>query len=522
MRQYAVAPMMAMAMAAAVVPASAHAGQVVSLTRPSGTGADRAAAQIGRAVHARLTTGEPRQGMDLAATLGNPEAAAMQRSLAAADELMQRGRAAYDSLDLDRAMAALSAGLARYERLAAYLPTVKKVSATLMLLGATHILRGEEKPGIRRLEQAISIDPEVEPDPRVFNPAMRALFAAAKRASPQRPRGGLDLSSSPGNAEVFVDGRFTGITPQVVAGLEEGHHLLRLERDGMVPYGALVEVRAHENQARSAVFHPTDHGEQLESLLDSVQRRLPAPGKSQGDKLDIPQLGELAGLCRADELLLLQVRVTGERVLVAAYRIDAAAGTLTKSAQHTFVYSTQPTAYDEDVALMLKQDFEVGRRPAGAPGAIDLGAIAKSLAPADDAGLMHAGQARCPFNSSCDAFKKVVVGSSLGGGGAALLTGAVFYKLAADKHQAWQRTEQTDPNSKNLAATGRARALTGDILIGAGLGLLVAGSLVWWLWDPQPAAVDIVDPLAPSKAVSLAVDLGSGAGGRQLLVRGRF
>src|SRR5690606_10893184 len=106
-------------------------------------------------------------------------------------------KTAFESLDLDAAVDHLNSALSKFERNAAFVTDFPKVANALMLLGATHILRGEEKTGARRLAQAIALVPDIQPDPRIFNPGMRDIFEQAGKELTSRPEGDITLTSNP-------------------------------------------------------------------------------------------------------------------------------------------------------------------------------------------------------------------------------------------------------------------------------------------------------------------------------------
>lgn len=67
---------------------------------------------------------------------------------------------------------------------------------------------------------------------------------APTAAAPRRP-GQLAVNSTPWG-RVFVDGEFVGNTPQPALELRPGDHVLRIERDGYVPFEQQVRIRSGE------------------------------------------------------------------------------------------------------------------------------------------------------------------------------------------------------------------------------------------------------------------------------------
>src|SRR5690606_29174913 len=149
--------------------------------------ADKAAAYLSHYMGESFARDDRWEGVDLGGTLGSAAHGQADKAFEVADEILGKAQTAFESLDLDVAVDHLNNALSKYERHAAFVTDFSKVANALMLLGATHILRGEEKTGAKRLAQAIALYPEVKPDPRVFNPGMRAIFDQAGKELASRP-----------------------------------------------------------------------------------------------------------------------------------------------------------------------------------------------------------------------------------------------------------------------------------------------------------------------------------------------
>ena len=483
---------LALALATLVDVSSAHAARMVVITRGVGAGAEKAATFTGHYVRDQLAKDERYEVVDLSKVLGNQDRDKALHAFAAAEELVQKGRQAYDTLELDAAVDNLNSALLKYERFAAYVDDFKKVSEALMLLGATHILRGEDKLGAKRLEQAVNINPQVEPDPRIFNPAMRSIFQESASRVASRQPGSLTLTSNPGFAGVYVDGRFVGVTLTGVDHVSEGRHYVRLEKDGLRPYGKVMEVVGKTETAENAFLRPTSHFDDFDQAVDAAVKHPPLPGKSDGKNVVTNPIEALATLTQADQVFLTVVRLNGERVQMWAYQYDLVSRRLLKSVEHVFPYDVRPETYSREVRAMLQSDFSVDALLGGNTGAEKKRHEQQELPVAEDAGLPHAGDAHCAFDMACDNFKVMVAAIGGGAGLTATVVGAFYWSFAKRDHDTWLGIDQAAVQSGQLSAEGRSYALRGDILIGAGCGLMLASGLIYLLWDPQPSTVDVV------------------------------
>ena len=75
---------------------------------------------------------------------------------------------------------------------------------------------------------------------RLVGPAWSNV--AAKAETEALPLGAVQLNSLPSNAEVYVDGKYKGVTPVTVAGLRAGPHQVALYKDGYGRKGTQIVV----------------------------------------------------------------------------------------------------------------------------------------------------------------------------------------------------------------------------------------------------------------------------------------
>ena len=75
-------------------------------------------------------------------------------------------------------------------------------------------------------------------------------------ASTISPDGSLSLSSTPGNALVYIDSIYAGNTPSVFSGIVPGEHQIKLELDGFIPVTKNITVQAGNITTDNVVLTP--------------------------------------------------------------------------------------------------------------------------------------------------------------------------------------------------------------------------------------------------------------------------
>ncbi len=268
--------------------ATAMARPIAVIVRGVGGHSERAAGIVSHELRAQLDADSRYEAVDLADLLGGDAADKARKAFEIAAESVTKGRAAYDSLEMGVAIDELNTANSKFERHAAFVSDISKVTEVLMLLGAAQIMNGEEKPGARRLSQAIALEPKIEPDPRVFNPEMRAVFQDAATKLAKKSPGGLSINSTPGFAEVYLDGRFVGVTPVVLEQVVEGRHYVRVVREGYRPWGKVVEVTAQSETTETATLKEADNQEDFETGVEAFMANLAdkTPGKEVGKAVE--------------------------------------------------------------------------------------------------------------------------------------------------------------------------------------------------------------------------------------------
>src|SRR4051812_40902136 len=108
---------------------------MATIVRGAGAGSDKAAAFVSQFTRKVFDDDERFEVVDMVETLGNPGSERAKRAFEVAEEMIQKGREAYDSLDLDPAVEYLNTALAKYERHAGEVTDGKRIAEALMLLG---------------------------------------------------------------------------------------------------------------------------------------------------------------------------------------------------------------------------------------------------------------------------------------------------------------------------------------------------------------------------------------------------
>ncbi len=464
----------------------AKKARIVSIVRGTGAGSDKAAGFVGHFMREALETDARYELVTIDSALGSTDDP--QQVLTRAQNLLTQGRDAYDSLDLDQAVEYLNGALRELERRAYVVHDIKRVSEILMLLGATHILRGEDAKGRERLAQAITLDGAAEPDPTIFNPSMRTIFKSAQASVNKARKGSIAVSSNPSYGEVFVDGKFVGIAPVTVDSTLEGRHYVRVIREGYREYGTVISVKGNAEASEVAELAPSPKLDEYEHLvnltIDARNEVMAKPNpKPNEDLLTLAsQLGVLLGV---EQVFLTDVRLDGERVLLRTTQFDLTTDEKMKSASHSFTYDTVAASYQREIKLMMERHFAAETLTKKTEGSVFYGRWDTG------GGLVHAGSNVC-MGESCQEFRRRVLfyGGITAGG--LLVTGGVLAYLGKHNNDKFRDSPQGTPEGTSARSAGKIEAIAGDVLLGLGVATVVTGTILYFFYHPSPSSDDVM------------------------------
>lgn len=406
------------------------------------------------------------------------------KNIQLASEMVQKGREAYDSLELDDAITSLNQAILKYERNVSFLDSTRPLSDAYIALGAAYILRGEEKTGKKALVKAIHIDPLAKPDPRIFNPTMMEIFNTAQEEAMASARGGVNVVSTPGYAEVHLDGKFIGVTPLSKGDIPSGRHIFQLRQDGYRTFGKVVDLMANTEESISGTMDPTKEAARFRDMY--------ARAVQQINKDGIPDsVRELADYFHVENIFIAEVKLENEMVAMTGAQYNITNGQKVKMAKTTFLFDDEQFEYA--VQKFMNDNFSsenLFKEPTtGDESGCNNGVCANGAYCTSDADCQEAITSRPQKKkgSSMPPIKKVISFSLIGGGAAFMAIGGGLWGGAYSK--AYNIKKNTGDyftrEIKNMQKSGKSLAVTGDVLFFTGTAAALAGGALLIFWHPE-------------------------------------
>jgi hypothetical protein len=237
-----------------------------------------------------------------------------QDFLIQADSLFDSAKAEYENLELDSAIDKLNKAMGKLEGGVAYLTDLSLATDILYYLGVCHSFNGDEAKSEEAFLRAYVLAPDKQPDPDVFPPDVIDMFNLAVANVHEIGTGSLSVSSEPGAAQVYLDGKFMGLTPVTIDNIVAGKHFVRLVSVGHQLGGQTAVVQAGQTQTVNAKLFPAYNAAKVFTLADGLPAQL-----VKGVDVAAPSLGSISSALGVTQLLIVWVTSGDASYLSASF-----------------------------------------------------------------------------------------------------------------------------------------------------------------------------------------------------------
>ncbi len=291
--------------------AAAAGAPTACVSLPMDKFSEKAASMLNHLVRENFSRAQEFELVDIRAFLNegasDPRLAARAKAL----EFLKNGKDQYDNLELDEAIDALDKAVEQFKKSAGRLGDGKEYLECLLYLGAAYILSGDNEQGTEKFRTVAMFDKRKKLDTKAFPPSMIEIFNRVKEEVASAPTGTLLIQSTPTAAEVYLNGVFKGISPLTLVKIPEGSHFMRLEKDGYLHWGQLVDFYATHEETAEANLQPAPQASTFKGKMKALMTDLDE---------DPPEKGvlEFGAWTRVEKVLVVKVRQRGDEVTAEA------------------------------------------------------------------------------------------------------------------------------------------------------------------------------------------------------------
>lgn len=170
----------------------------------------------------------------------------------------------------------------------------------LVTLALVYAAQKAKSESVETFKQALLLNPLYRLDSKNFAPSIHKLFTQALEETKKLPSGNLEIGSNPKVTDVYLNGGYIGVTPQVLSSIPAGEYrvLLKANRYGSVGQTAIVK----EGETKT-VFGKLYWGGPEKNTIASQE-------DSSRARRQIEEGVRAADLLKTDKALLVNVDVT--------------------------------------------------------------------------------------------------------------------------------------------------------------------------------------------------------------------
>ncbi len=176
------------------------------------------------------------------------------------DTALRTGREKLDAKNWEDAAEDLETAVSSYLSSFAVKVNQEQITEAMVLLGVAYQLGGDKKGAERAYVRATEYRPRDEHDLSSFPGAVADLYAKARAGVLAREQISFEVRTTPPHAEVWVNGRYAGLSPTFIAGYPgpqyihvDKHGYARLGRvEHMDKSGAVIEVKLEAARRKPA------------------------------------------------------------------------------------------------------------------------------------------------------------------------------------------------------------------------------------------------------------------------------
>lgn len=288
-----------------------------------------------------------------------------QNNVKTAEAFVKAGRAAAKAGDYEDAAEQFESAAQLMEQSYALLPDARAYQGVLLQLGAARLASGDKAGAEAAFKRAAILRADLSRTD-VGQTAAQA-YEDAKASVAKLGLGAASITTAPTAAEVYVDGRYKGISPATVAGLRAGPHMVAVFKDGFARQSVQIEVGGDEMADETIELKPARRKLLFDQLKGQLQGEL--------DKLEgtPPRGGEgvrqITALLFSEMAVIVRLSGTAKAKKVELFAFDTGSQILLHKVSGTVDWSYRNKAAirklvsqlaDFDYAVALGGDSDAG------------------------------------------------------------------------------------------------------------------------------------------------------------------
>ena len=182
--------------------------------------------------------------------------------------------------------------------------------------GVSKFMSGQTTDGKDLIKRSLLLYSRQSANEYAYSVDVRTIYEHAKREISELPQGTIEVQSSPPGAEVYLDGKFKGYTPNTISNVAAGNHLMEVVKDGYLRWSSSVDLAPSGRAATEAVLTAAP----FKANLESAEKRMIKGMRSKKRFRSAAQ--QMLGLVNAREALVVTAALEGSSFDLKGYYLD--------------------------------------------------------------------------------------------------------------------------------------------------------------------------------------------------------
>jgi hypothetical protein len=287
-----------------------------------------------------------------------------QNDIKTAQGFHEAGQRSFDAGDVEDASEQFESAARLMEKSFATLTDVTEYRGLLLRLGETRLSTGDRRGAALAFERAVLFRARGWEAPLGAD-ATEALETAREVIS-DRATGAVSITTDPENAEVWVNGRYSGITPLTVTNLSIGDHVISAAKEGYARKTATVSCADDELNETEVTLEPARRKPLFDQMVSALRSEVNRPMGPR--RQNVAAAKGLGSLLLGEVGVLVSTSGPVERAQIDLYLVDPVSRRFLNQVSRTLDISSRPKAAMVDlVGHLLDIDYGValGGSPVG-------------------------------------------------------------------------------------------------------------------------------------------------------------
>ena len=287
-----------------------------------------------------------------------------QNDIKTAQGFHEAGQRSFDAGEVEDASEQFESAARLMEKSFATLADITEYRALLLRLGETRLAAGDDRGAAMAFERAVLFRARGWEAP--LGADATEELENARGVIENRATGAVSITTEPENAEVWVNGRYSGVAPLTVTSLSVGEHVISVAKEGYGRKTSTISCAGDELNETEVTLDPARRKPLFDQMVSALRAEVNRPTGPRRENVEATK--GLGSLLLGEVGVLISTSGPVERARVDLYLVDPVSRRFLNHVSRTLDISyRQKAAMVDLVGHLLDIDYGValGGSPVG-------------------------------------------------------------------------------------------------------------------------------------------------------------